>query len=112
MFARMPDVLLVYATTHGHTEKIAEHIAAALGEDGVRADVRDADSAADVSPADYDGVIVGGSIHEGHHQCAVLEWAKHHATTLSAMPSALFSVCLTAADDTDEAAPSNARVPR
>jgi menaquinone-dependent protoporphyrinogen oxidase len=47
-------------------------------------------------------VIVGASIHAGHHQREVIEWAGRHRTSLGMRPSAFFSVCLTAADDTEE----------
>jgi menaquinone-dependent protoporphyrinogen IX oxidase len=47
-------------------------------------------------------VIVGGSIHAGHHQRELVEWAERHRTTLGIVPSAFFPVCHTAADDTEE----------
>ena len=47
-------------------------------------------------------VIVGASIHTGHHQKELIEWAEGHATLLNLFPSAFFSVCLSAADDTSE----------
>jgi menaquinone-dependent protoporphyrinogen oxidase len=98
----MPDVLILYASKHGHTAKIASRIADALREDGAGADVRDVDSAATLSPRDYDVVVVGASIHAGHHQRSMTDWAKRHAAVLSDMPSAFFSVSLGAADDTEE----------
>jgi len=98
----MPDVLILYATKHGHTEKVATRVARALERDGVTADVHDAEAPTRPVARDYDAVIVGASIHAGHHQRAIVDWAKSHRTSLSTMPSAFFSVCLTAADDTDE----------
>lgn len=41
--------------------------------------------------------------HAGHHQRATVGWARRHAATLGAMPSAFSSVSLTAADDMSEA---------
>lgn len=52
--------------------------------------------------ADYDAVILGASIHAGHRQRALARWAEQHHTALGLVPSAFFSVCLTAADDTQE----------
>ena len=97
----MPDVLLVYASTHGHTAKIAGRIAEVLPGQGVDVDLREAANA-DVAPAAYDGVLVGGSLHEGHHQREVVEWVKAHRRKLEGRPSAFISVSLTAADDTAE----------
>jgi menaquinone-dependent protoporphyrinogen oxidase len=99
----MPDVLVLYASKHGQTAKIAHRIAQSMRGHGLIVDVRDAHAAGEVSPFDYDGVIVGASIHAGHHQREIVDWTKGHAITLSKMPSAFFSVCLAIADDNDEA---------
>jgi menaquinone-dependent protoporphyrinogen oxidase len=99
----MPEVLIVYASTHGHTAKIATRIARGLEDRGAAAQVCDIASAAELAPPDFDAVIVGASVHNGHHQRDIVAWAEGHATALSMMPSAFFSVCLTAADDTDDA---------
>ena len=99
----MPTVLLLHASTHGHTSRIAARIADVLAAEGIRVDTRKAPlGGADPSPADYDAVIVGASIHAGHHQKEIVAWARRHRTTLATRPSAFFSVCLTAADDTEE----------
>lgn len=98
----MSDVLILYASKHGHTAKIVSRMAQAVRDDGVTAHVHDVEAATELVPSDYDGVIVGASIHAGHHQRAIVDWAKKHAEVLTAMPSAFFSVCLTAADDNDE----------
>ena len=96
----MTRVLVLYASTHGHTGKIAERIAKAIGP---AAELRTIDAGPELVPFDYDAVIVGASVHAGHHQKAVRKWLHEHAAALNRMPSAFFSVCLTAADDTDEA---------
>jgi menaquinone-dependent protoporphyrinogen oxidase len=98
----MPDVLVVYASTHGHTEKIAARVADAVREDGTVVHVHEAGAAGELVPSAYDAVIVGASVHGGHYQHDVRSWVKRHALGLQAMPTAFFSVCLTAADDTDE----------
>jgi menaquinone-dependent protoporphyrinogen oxidase len=96
----MTRILVLYASTHGHTAKIAARVAEAIGP---AAELRSVDTAKQLEPWQYDAVVVGASIHAGHHQKAVLEWVRTHAGVLNTMPSAFFSVCLTAADDTDEA---------
>ena len=97
----MPRILVLYASTHGHTAKIAARIAATLENDGATVDLRQLDRSQPV-PSDYDAVILGTSIHAGHHQRALLRWAEQHHTALATAPSAFFSVCLTAADDDEE----------
>ena len=99
----MKPVLVLYASTHGHTARIATRIAEALEHAGAEVDLRRSDRAEDPTPAAYSAVIAGGSIHAGHHQRELVSWARRHATGLTGMPSAFFSVSLSAADDTDEA---------
>jgi menaquinone-dependent protoporphyrinogen oxidase len=99
----VPAVLLLHASTHGHTSKIAARVAAVLEAAGLDVDVRKAARHTDdPGPRDYDAVIVGASIHAGHHQKEIVTWARAHHATLALRPTAFFSVCLTAADDTEE----------
>lgn len=99
----MPKILVLYASKHGHTAKIATRIATVLAAEGVEADVREA-GGDDADPAllAYDGVLVGASIHGGNHESEILDWAAGHRAQLALLPNAFFSVCLTAADDTAE----------
>jgi menaquinone-dependent protoporphyrinogen oxidase len=96
----MSRILVLYASTHGHTAKIAARIAQAIGP---AAELRTIDTAHELAPWQYDAVVVGASVHAGHHQKPVVEWLREKAGALNAMPTAFFSVCLTAAEDSDEA---------
>ena len=99
----MPRILVLYASTHGHTARIAARIAATLEDDGATVDLQQLHAnTTQAAPSDYDAVILGASIHAGHHQRALVKWAARHHTALALNPSAFFSVCLTAADDTEE----------
>jgi len=97
----MANILILFASRHGHTARVAGRIAQALRAEGHDAHLLD-DLSADPAPLDYDAVIAGASIHNGAHQPEVVDWAKRHAITLTRMPSAFFSVCLAIADGTDE----------
>ena len=97
-----PRVLVVYATTHGHTRRIAQRIADVLGGRGLEVRLEELDKrGTGVTPADHDAVIVGASLHGERHQPQIVAWARQHQTSLSLRPSALFSVSLTAAEDGD-----------
>lgn len=98
----MSNVLIVYASTHGHTGKIASRIGRVLTNAGHDCELHSIATATDLTISDYDVVIVGASIHAGHHQKELLEWAEQHATLLNMVRSAFFSVCLSAAEDTGE----------
>jgi menaquinone-dependent protoporphyrinogen oxidase len=98
----MAGFLLVYASTHGHTAKIAARLAVVLREAGHDVTIHDDVAATDPAINGHDAVVVGASIHNGHHQSDLVEWAKRHSASLTLRPSAFFSVCLTAAEDSDE----------
>jgi menaquinone-dependent protoporphyrinogen oxidase len=96
-------VLVVYASTHGHTAKVAARVARTLEAAGLQVEVREVEAARGVGVGRYDAAVAGGSVHLGRHQDELVAWARSHAVVLDAMPSAFFSVCLAAAEDTDEA---------
>src|SRR5918993_3307927 len=98
----MPAILLLHASDHGHTTTIARRIAESLERDGVTVDLRSSHDGDDPAPGGYDAVIVGASIHAGKHQKGIIDWVHRHRATLAMRPNAFFSVCLTAADDTEE----------
>ena len=96
-------VLVLYASTHGHTGKIAERVGALLRERGISVRCREVGQASGLDLGEFDGVVVGASVHGGHFQKAMVEWLSEHHTRLGLRPSAFFSVSLSAADDTEEA---------
>ena len=98
----MSLILVVYASSHGHTAKVAAAIATVLREAGQEVPLRDVATAGRLQVTDHDAVVVGGSVHGGHHQRELVQWGRHHAAALTEVPSAFFSVCLAAADDSEE----------
>ncbi len=97
-----PDVQVLYTSTHGHTAKVAGRVAETLRARGLDVDLQDL-RARDPDPAGARAVIAAASLHQGHHQPEMVDWAKAHRDALAGRPSAFLSVSLTAADDTDEA---------
>ena len=94
--------LVLYASTHGHTGKIAERVADVLREQGLEVTLRDVRDEPAVAAGDFDLVVAGASIHGGHYQAQMVTWARDQAEALAARPTAFFSVCLAVADDTEE----------
>jgi len=88
-----PRVLVLFATTDGHTEKIARALADVLAGSGAPVDVVEAADGAP-SPEAYAGVIVAASVHAGGYQRSVRRWVRTHAEALQRMPAAFVSVCL------------------
>jgi menaquinone-dependent protoporphyrinogen oxidase len=97
------DALIVYASTHGHTARIAARIAAAMRDQGLEVDLRDVAGAAGADPARYGVVVVGASLHKEHHQKEVAEWVIDRREALDQLPTVFVSVSLSAAEDSDEA---------
>ena len=99
----MVNVLIAYASTHGHTAKICRRIADVLQSDDLDVDLCDLGAGDDPDPRDHDGIIVAASIHKGTHQHETTRWVRRRRDALAGRPTAFVSVSLTAAEDTDEA---------
>lgn len=97
----MTSALIAFASTHGHTKQVAARIARTLREAGL--DVQEATIATEPDPLAHDLIVVAGSVHGGRYQKELVEWVREHHTTLETRASALVSVSLTSAEDTDEA---------
>ncbi|MGE0538748.1 MAG: menaquinone-dependent protoporphyrinogen IX dehydrogenase [Dehalococcoidia bacterium] len=100
----MTRVLIVYGTTEGHTAQIAERMASVMRSEGCQVELHDAKAVRKQTVSgEFDGILVGGSVHSGEHQSSLREFVKHNRDQLERIPSAFFSVSLTAADPDDEA---------
>ncbi|WP_440770857.1 flavodoxin domain-containing protein [Natronorubrum sp. DTA28] len=94
----MTRVLVAFGSSEGQTATIAERVGDILESEGhepVLVHLKHPPTGLDV--ATYDGVIVGASIHAGSHQRYVTEFVREHREALTRLPSAFFSVSLTAA---------------
>jgi menaquinone-dependent protoporphyrinogen oxidase len=91
----LPDILVLYGSTDGHTAKVAAAIASTLRMAGAQVHlVNAARQGADPRPEDCAGVIVAASVHAGGYQKAVWRWVTAHAPGLRLVPTAFVSVCL------------------
>jgi menaquinone-dependent protoporphyrinogen oxidase len=95
------DALVVYASTHGHTAKIAARLAGAMRSEGRAVDLRDVAQAADAAPGGYGLVVVAGSLHKEHHQKELAEWVTERRDALAGVPTLFLSVSLSAAEDSE-----------
>lgn len=91
----MARILVVYGTTEGHTRKIARFIARVARMQGHLVSVLDASLGP--SPDGYDAVAVAASVHQLRHQSSVAHFAAEHRHLLNGLPTAFFSVSLSAA---------------
>ena len=106
----MPNILLVYGTSEGQTAKIARHIETTLEANGAAVRTIEGHELEDELPvADFDAVIVGASVHAGKHDKHIVHFVKDNLEALEHLPSAFFSVSLSAAEDDAQGRPSRAR---
>lgn len=96
------DALVVYASKHGHTAKIATRLAEAMRHEGLEVDLREVGQADDAKPTRYELVVVAGSLHQEHHQKEIVKWVTERRETLADVASVFISVSLSAADDSEE----------
>lgn len=87
----MPDVLVAYASIEGHTARIAQRIAEVLRGGGHRVDLVAAGANLDLSS--YAGVIVGASVHYGHHPAWLASFLRENSIS-AVRKTAFFSVSL------------------
>ena len=99
----MASFLVVYGTGEGQTAKVADRIGAVLTERGYEPttiDVNEVD--ADVDLDAFDAVLVGASIHAGHHQKTVRKFASAHRDVLVTKPTGFFQVSGSSGEGTEE----------
>lgn len=102
--------MILYATTHGHTEKIADRATRAFSEAGCGATPVRVENSEAWSPDDFDAVVVAGSVHQGHHQAPLLDWIRANLSQVRGRPNAFISVSLTAAEDSEESRDATGRM--
>jgi menaquinone-dependent protoporphyrinogen oxidase len=93
------EVPVLFASTEGQTALIAIRLAAVLHEHGLDSQAIDV-STPEAEAIDWSrvhGALVGASLHMGRHQTSAARFIHAHAADLNAVPSAFFSVSLSAA---------------
>jgi menaquinone-dependent protoporphyrinogen oxidase len=91
-------LLVAYGTTEGHTRLVAERIAETAQTEGMEVRVIEIASAkAHLSDSRWDAIIVGASVHQERHQTSISDFVKLNLPLLNRLPSAFFSVSLSAA---------------
>jgi menaquinone-dependent protoporphyrinogen oxidase len=92
------NVLIVFASHDGQTEKIARFLAERMREKDHRVDVMDAaHPRPEVSLDRYQAVVIGAPVRAGKYPRAAINFARANRARLEQMPAAFFSVCLAAA---------------
>lgn len=96
----MSEILVAYATAAGSTAGVAEAVGRVLRDTGVTVDVCPAREVTDVSS--YGAVVLGTGVRVGRTYSEAASFLQEHQTALSEMPVAVFVVCMTMKEDTEE----------
>ncbi|HEU4697846.1 MAG TPA: flavodoxin domain-containing protein [Gemmatimonadales bacterium] len=100
----MCNILIVYGTAYGQTERIVQRIASVLTDGGHRVTLERGDRLPPaLALADYDGVLVAASILYGRHQRYIRDFVRRHASALDVLPTAFVSVSGSAASPAPKA---------
>ena len=87
------QVLAVYGTSYGQTEKVVKRIADRLEAQGLRVvTVRGDQLRPTLRLDEFDGFLVAASVVQGHHQRYIERFVRAHRTELRAASSAFISV--------------------
>ncbi|MBE2896991.1 menaquinone-dependent protoporphyrinogen IX dehydrogenase [Pasteurellaceae bacterium HPA106] len=88
--------LFIYSTREGQTLKIATAIAEKLRRTGIDTKLMALSEALNCDLRRFDSVIIGASIRYGHFDRTLATFVNRHYELLNRIPSAFFSVNLTA----------------
>lgn len=85
---------IVFHTVEGHTNDVAERIAARFQAAGNDVQVFQLPDSPDLTK--FDAVLVGGSIHMGKHHKELVTFVRAYRDAITARPNGFFSVSMTA----------------
>ena len=92
------QILLLYATHEGQTQKITGFVAGRLAQQGHTVTTANTSAGGALpDPGRFDAILVAASVHLGRYQPAVIEFVSAHRATISARANAFLSVSLAAA---------------
>lgn len=83
-------VLVAYATKHGSTREVAEHVASTLRSDGLAVDVMPAAEVGHLRR--YDAIVLGGALYTGHLHKDARRFLARHQDALAARSLAVFAM--------------------
>ncbi len=89
------NILILYGTLEGQTEKVAERIADVMRNKGHQVSTQFGEQLPNNFILDkFDAVIIGGSIHMGKYPAYLKKFVTTHLDRLNNIPSAFFTVCM------------------
>lgn len=93
----MDRIAVVYATSEGHTQRVAEHAGRRMAERGFEPSLRNLKMEPNPDLNGYAALILASPVHSGKHRPEMVRFVKQHLDELSAVPAAFLSVTLSQA---------------
>jgi menaquinone-dependent protoporphyrinogen oxidase len=94
----MAEVLVLFATREGQTEKIARRVTAVLEAKGHRVDLRDVDrTSRELDLRRYQAIFIGSPVRVGSYLPSIVRFIRSRRESLERAPAAFFSVSLAVA---------------
>jgi len=88
----MAEILLIYATTDGHTLEICQRLQQVIEKCGSPVQLLAIADTATVNPEDFTKIVLGASIRYGKHSRQVYDFIERNWQILDRKPNAFFSV--------------------
>ncbi len=88
----MANILIVYSTTDGHTQRICKRIKQLLEKKGHKIALATITDQPDFDPEVFDKIVIGASVRYGRHRPAVFDFIRRNREKLDSVPNAFFSV--------------------
>ena len=87
----MPDTLIIYSSTDGHTKIICKRLTNSF-EDGDKIKIVSLDEAKNYKLSDFNKIIIGASIRYGNHSKKLYKFVELNKDVLNQKQSVFFSV--------------------
>lgn len=92
----MPNILILYSSTDGHTIKICNRLKQVIEERANQVTLVSVDDFRRVDLQFFDKIIIGASIRYGKHRTLIFDFINSNLQLLESRPSAFFSVNIVA----------------
>ena len=92
----MAQILVLFSTTDGHTQKICKRLKQVIEQDSHQVTLRAIDDLRELDLPSFDKIVVGASIRYGKHQPQVYDFIDRHRQLLESKADAFFSVNIVA----------------
>ncbi|MCK5649688.1 MAG: menaquinone-dependent protoporphyrinogen IX dehydrogenase [Gammaproteobacteria bacterium] len=88
----MARIIIIYATTDGHTREICSYLMQVIEEYGHQITLVSINDEKTIDLKSFDKIVIGASIRYGKHHKKVYEFIKNNSILLEKKSSAFFSV--------------------